>query len=133
MSGISKSSANRFIHAATRILVSKAQQFISFPNSNEELIEIIEGFHEISQFPGIIGAIDGTQIGIRAPPENEYAYVNRKGFHSINVQVVIDHKARFRDIVVRWPGATHDAFIWNDCSLRERLTTQNTPGHLLGN
>ncbi len=38
-------------------------------------------------FPGVIGCIDGTQIPITTPSVNEGDYVNRKAFHSINVQV----------------------------------------------
>lgn len=39
--------------------------------------------------PGIMGLIDGTQIAISAVPKNvEMSYVCRKGFHSINAQIV---------------------------------------------
>ena len=37
--------------------------------------------------PNVIGCLDGTQIPITAPADNEADYVNRKPFHSINVQV----------------------------------------------
>jgi len=35
----------------------------------------------------VLGCIDGTHIKIMAPRENEAEYVNRKGVHSLNVQV----------------------------------------------
>ena len=35
----------------------------------------------------MIGCLDGTQVKIMAPSVNEHEYVNRKGVHSINVQV----------------------------------------------
>lgn len=39
-------------------------------------------------FPNVIGTIDCTHIAIKAPPcPNEGDFVNRKGVHSINVQV----------------------------------------------
>lgn len=44
-------------------------------------------------FPGIIGVIDCTHIAI-VPPNSEdnlypeHVYVNRKGYHSINTQLV---------------------------------------------
>lgn len=42
-------------------------------------------------FPCILGVIDGTHIVLTALPlEIEDGYVNRKGFHSINAQVVCD-------------------------------------------
>jgi hypothetical protein len=39
-------------------------------------------------FPNVLGCIDGSQIKIRKPRTNEADYVNRKGYHSINVQVI---------------------------------------------
>lgn len=38
-------------------------------------------------FPNVIGVIDCTHIRIQAPSVNENDYVNRKGYHSINIQV----------------------------------------------
>lgn len=41
-----------------------------------------------SSLPNVIGAIDCTHIPIKAPPgPNEGDFVNRKGVHSVNVQV----------------------------------------------
>lgn len=38
---------------------------------------------------GIIGLIDGTHIALTAlPKRTENAFVNRKGYHSINTQIV---------------------------------------------
>ena len=38
-------------------------------------------------FPGVIGVIDGTHIAIRAPMNSPDDYINRKKFHSVQVQV----------------------------------------------
>lgn len=50
-------------------------------------------FLEKFNIGGVIGIIDGTHVAIIAPPvadeENPPAvYYNRKGFYSINVQIV---------------------------------------------
>ena len=38
--------------------------------------------------PGVIDFIAGTHVKIQRPTEHEEVFVNRKGFHSINVQVM---------------------------------------------
>lgn len=52
----------------------------------------MHGFERSSGFPKTIGAIDGTHIRINAPKENPADYINRKGFHSIQLQIVCDHR-----------------------------------------
>lgn len=39
------------------------------------------------KFPKVIGAINGTHIKIDAPKNDPECYVNRKGYHSIQLQV----------------------------------------------
>lgn len=51
-------------------------------------------FYEKYGIPGVIGVIDGTHIAIVPPKSDdpiypEHVYVNRKGYHSINTQLVI--------------------------------------------
>lgn len=41
-------------------------------------------------FEGAIGAIDCTHVTIIAPREHEEAYINHHGYHSINVQMVLE-------------------------------------------
>lgn len=45
------------------------------------------GFTASSVFPGVIGAINGTHINIKAPHVYPEFYVNRKGHHSIQLQI----------------------------------------------
>ena len=53
---------------------------------NHSSAQLTKGqFYSLGRFPGVIGAIDGTRIPIIAPSEDEHLFVNRKGFHSINV------------------------------------------------
>lgn len=56
-------------------------------------------------FPGVIGAIDGTQVAIVQPVEHEETFFNRKGYHSINVLAVsTDFKALFMNFIflLKW-------------------------------
>ncbi len=75
-----------------------------------------------------------THVRIIAPSEDEDANVNRKRYHSINVQVVFSADYRILDIVAKWPGATHDARILTESGLRHLFEERHVPAncHLLG-
>lgn len=47
-------------------------------------------FYRNHRFPGVYGCIDCTHVAIFPPNihNQEHAYINRKGYHSINVQLV---------------------------------------------
>ncbi|XP_033729167.1 uncharacterized protein LOC117318274 [Pecten maximus] len=47
-----------------------------------------KSFKRRNGFPNIIGAIVGTHIEIKAPTSHPQSYVNRKGYHSIQLQCV---------------------------------------------
>ena len=91
-------------------------------------------FLNIANFPGVIGVIDGTHIRIVAPKEQEEVFVNRKGYHSINVQVVFDANYRILDILAKWPGSVHDARILNNSGVTALFEGGHVPpgSHLLG-
>jgi hypothetical protein len=63
-----------------------------FAASDSEWREIINVFYWIAGFPGVMGAIDCTHVRIQGPSEYENNYINKKGFPSINVQAVCDHR-----------------------------------------
>lgn len=71
----------------TKALVKLAPLFITWPEGNR-VEEVMKGFAATSAFPGVIGAIDGTHINIRAPHVNPECYVNRKKHHSMHLQVI---------------------------------------------
>uniref|UniRef100_A0A667ZQ90 DDE Tnp4 domain-containing protein n=2 Tax=Myripristis murdjan TaxID=586833 RepID=A0A667ZQ90_9TELE len=83
-------------------------QYIKTP-SEMELKAIVMGYRDKWRFPQVAGAIDGTHIGILAPADHPADYYNRKGFYSVLLQAVVDHKMKFWDINVGWPGKVHDA------------------------
>ncbi|XP_042909899.1 putative nuclease HARBI1 [Parasteatoda tepidariorum] len=66
-----------------------------------------------------------THIAIIAPKDDvshwEQNYVNRKNIHSLNVQLVVDMQQKILNIVARFPGSTHDSYIWKSSELRKWL------------
>ena len=74
-----------------------------------EMRRAIEEFQEISCFPQVVGAIDGSNIPIFAPKNDPNDYYNRKQFHSIVLQGVTDAKGRFIHVSTGYAGSIHDA------------------------
>nr|XP_048705918.1 tetratricopeptide repeat protein 33 isoform X1 [Caretta caretta]XP_048705919.1 tetratricopeptide repeat protein 33 isoform X1 [Caretta caretta] len=81
---------------------------------------IVDGFGAVG-FPNCGGAIDGTHIPILGPDHLGSQYVNRKGYFSMVLQALVDHKGLFTDINVGWPGKVHDTHIFRNSGLFEQL------------
>lgn len=86
--------------------------YVRFPRG-ELFHAVIDGFRERG-FPQCGGAIDGTHVPIIAPPQHHTDYYNRKGWHSMIVQAVVDHEYKFMDIMAGWPGSVHDARVFQN-------------------
>ncbi|CAM4604178.1 unnamed protein product [Lepidochelys kempii] len=81
---------------------------------------IVDGFAAMG-FPNCGGAVDGTHIPILAPEHEAGEYINRKGYFSIVLQALVDHKGRFTNTNVGWPGKVHDACIFRNSGLFQKL------------
>jgi hypothetical protein len=76
-------------------------------------------FFDTANFPGVIGCVNGTHIPICKPrnhPDPEI-FRCRKGYYSLNAQVVAGPDNKFYDIVARWPGSTHDSRVYDNSYL----------------
>ena len=95
-----KSTVSRVVRRVTLALVSKVNDFVKFPTTANEQDESKHGLSRVGGFASAIGCIDGTHVRIKAPSQNEPDYVNRKGFHSINVQAICNHKGNSKHVDV---------------------------------
>lgn len=77
----------RCVKEFTDFMYNQSDRYITFPFTEEERIEIAEGFEERYGYPNCIGCIDGSHIPILCPSTNEKSFVNRKNYHSINLMV----------------------------------------------
>ncbi|MGH0167605.1 UNVERIFIED_CONTAM: hypothetical protein FKN15_053095 [Acipenser sinensis] len=130
--GIHKSSASRIVHRVSQSLKRKLNHFITFSTDPSKLRKLKGRFYEIAGFPNVVGAVDGTHIKIQAPYQNENIYVNRKGYHSINVQIISDPNLLISNIVAQWPGSTHDSRILLNSSIHTAFDRGIVQGFLHG-
>ncbi|XP_033755823.1 putative nuclease HARBI1 [Pecten maximus] len=130
--GISKSSSCLVVHRVVNAICNQLKN-INFQTGTGEVRKVKSDFHKISGFPNVVGAIDGTHIPIQGmSSDDEHTYVCRKGFHSINVQGVVNSDLRFTNAVCKFPGSTHDSFILQSSCLPDVVSNLQDGGWLLG-
>lgn len=90
-------------------------------------------FERIARFPFVIGIVDRIHINIQAPAlAIERDFVNRKNRHSVNIQVIVDSRGLFTNVVVNWPGSAHDSFIMRNSNIWHAFETGRLRGIILG-
>jgi len=90
---VGKATAWRSVWKVVNALYSFLDMFIKWP-TREEAAKTWNVVQNLYGFPKVIGAIDVTHIRIAAPKICPEAYINRKGYHSIQLQV------RFNNVCV---------------------------------
>ncbi|XP_024878240.1 putative nuclease HARBI1 [Temnothorax curvispinosus] len=141
---VSQPMVSRSIHEVIDIITKEEimNQWIKFPSTLAEMNELRTEFYRRYEFPGTIGCIDCTHIAIFPPAENnnlypEHIYVNRKGYHSIDTQLIYDWRLKILNVNARFPGSTHDTYIWNNSNVKNAMVHfyrryPNNNYHLLG-
>lgn len=113
-----------FTDAVIRVLLPV---HIKCPDARR-LVEMAAFFQSRWGVPQCVGAIDGSHIPIIAPEQYPRDYYNRKGWHSIVLQAVVDGRGVFWDVCVGFPGSVHDARVLKQSYLWDLLSN----GELMG-
>lgn len=128
--GVNESTVSDVVKSVSTALANLVNQFVSFPK-DDQIGQTKHKFYLLGNMLNTIGVIGCTHVHIQAPHEREY--VNRKGRHSINIQLVSDADLIVTNCVVKWPGSVHDARILRESTLYGELHTHRPDGIILGN
>ncbi|KAG8170662.1 hypothetical protein JTE90_001012, partial [Oedothorax gibbosus] len=81
-----------------------------------------DDFENRCGIPNVLGALDCTLIKIASPGgDTAERFRSRKSTFALNVQTLSDVELSIRNLVVRWPGSTHDSTILDHSYLRAHL------------
>lgn len=124
---VSQPMVSRFIDNITRVIVRHlTPNYVRFPQTEEERRITKDKFERKYNMPGTLGLIDGTHVGMAAMPHIiEHAFMNRKYYHSINVQIVCDSDMMITSVNCRYSGSTHDSFVFNNSRIYALLEAIN--------
>ncbi|XP_039304241.1 putative nuclease HARBI1 isoform X1 [Solenopsis invicta] len=95
-----------------------SSEIIFWPNS-EQRQRITTSFQASAGIEGIVGAIDGTYIPIKAPSANPDVYINRKCFHALTLQVISDNNMLILDGFAGYPSRVSDIRIFRNSPIYE--------------
>lgn len=130
---VHKSTVCRIVHRVTAAIARLRAKYVRFPATAQEKCRVMNEFYKGSGMPGVIGAIDCTHVPIQSPGgEDGEIYRNRKGYFSINVQLICDKTGYISDIVARWPGSVHDSTIFDNSHVRAMMERSGHEGYLIG-
>ncbi|XP_063598943.1 putative nuclease HARBI1 [Penaeus indicus] len=131
-SDVSQPSVSRCTANISQRISELAPKYIKFPDPQTEDVLMCQ-FADIAGMPGVVGCTDGIHVPIKNPGgEDGELYRCPKGYFLLNVMGVCDASLKFTNVVVHWAGSTHDARIFNESLLCERLRTGLYKGYLLG-
>ena len=115
--GVSRGFISIWIREVAIAILRKLRSKYLTIAKGDELRRIIDSYREKWGFPMCAGTMDGTHSSIATPLGNHAAYVNRKSFHSIVMEALVDDRYLFGGIVVGWPGSVHNARIFSNSEL----------------
>ena len=94
--GVHKSTVCRAVHEVVNFFCANQESFIKWPANFSERCRISGDFYELyGKVPGVLGCIDiDRHHWAKRPKGNQRGFLNRKGYHSLNVMVatMFSHK-----------------------------------------
>ena len=99
----------------------KINVVVQVPTTETEWLAIADTFNNVTNFPHVIGAIDGKHVVLEKPLKSGSTYYNYKHTYSIVLMALVDAKTNFLYVDVGAQGRVGDAGVFNNCKLSHKL------------
>nr|CAI5820600.1 unnamed protein product [Callosobruchus analis] len=119
------------ILCALNFLGHGCYQFATGTTCHFLMSQLCESLH----IKSTIGSIDCSHIAIISPPRDHPTYpagpyYNRKGYYSINVQLIVNAEENILNVNARYPGSVHDSAVWQMSTINTYLRRNHLQGNL---
>ncbi|XP_037047877.1 putative nuclease HARBI1 [Bradysia coprophila] len=123
---MSQSAVSKSITEISSILTNDlSHKYIQFPKTQSEVDFVKKRFKDDYKLDGVFALIDGTLVRLSALGSSiRNSFISRRHFPAINMLVIIDSDMRILYINARYPGSTHDTFIWHNSKIFGLLESQ---------
>ncbi|XP_040282897.1 putative nuclease HARBI1 [Bufo bufo] len=126
--GVSQSTFSRFLVPVIQALKKHVHTFICFPTDKAGWQQLKNGFYSVAGIPHVMGVLDCIHIALSAPHEREEIYRNKKGYHSVNVQMIVDSNCRILSLFSAFPGSSQNSSILRQSSVYEGFESGRLSG-----
>ena len=116
-----QSSMSRCVHQVVPAILRRMANQLQKSTQEDQRLQTMTDFYNIDGFPRTIGAIDHTHVALQPSHDTEHLFRNRKGWHSINVQVIVDAHGLIWHVCAKFPGSCHDSFIFRQTNISRDL------------
>ncbi|XP_011698897.1 PREDICTED: putative nuclease HARBI1 [Wasmannia auropunctata] len=99
-----------------RVINRLAPRLITWP-FGDRAVQNEDKFYHMAHIKGVVGAIDGTYVPIKAPMENPEVYINRKCFYGLTLQCICDSSRIFTNCFTGYPSSVSDVRIFRNSDI----------------
>jgi DDE superfamily endonuclease len=104
--GVGYGTGDLYRDRVAKALRDLSEEYIHWPDSEEERREISKAIQTNFNFPRCLGIVDGTLFPLAFQPQTEDApdYSGRKYGYSLSTMIICDHKRRICHYLAGYPG-----------------------------
>lgn len=127
--GLGTSTVCLIIKEVANLMCASFGHAVSFPDNNQDVVKIMQGFEGIAGLPHCAGAIGSTHVRWSACPEfKQELYGTRMDFPSVVLFAVATADGKFTFADVGRPGGEQDQTIFEQSALKTKLENREWLG-----
>ncbi|XP_069622611.1 uncharacterized protein [Ranitomeya imitator] len=118
---VGRSTISTIVHSTCQQIWTQLKNTVMPETTEQQWLQIVEGFYANSQFPNCLGALGGKRIRVKWPPLCAPQYHNSELFFSVLVLGLVDSNYRFITISIQSCESSNDSQISTTSIMGQQL------------